>query len=101
MSEVDDLREAAKNNLVVVMCSTCGHGDFPQNASLFWSSIASPDVAPGSLQGMRYCVFAMGDRSYADSFCEAGKLIDRRLQELDAKKILDMGNGDDRDEDKS
>merc|ERR1719337_409985 len=46
MSEVDDLVAVAKNNLVVVMCSTCGHGDFPQNASLFWSSIGGPDVAP-------------------------------------------------------
>jgi sulfite reductase alpha subunit-like flavoprotein len=100
MSEVDDLMVAAKNNLVVIMCSTCGHGDFPQNASLFWSSIAQHDIIPGALKGLRYCVFAMGDRSYADSFCEAGKLIDRRLAELGGEKILDMGIGDDRDEDK-
>merc|ERR1719181_1453015 len=100
MSEVDDLVAIAKDNLLVVMCSTCGHGDFPQNSSLFWSSIGGPDVAPGSLKDMRYCVFAMGDRSYTDTFCEAGKLIDRRLQELGGKKILDMGIGDDRDEDK-
>jgi len=83
-----------------VMCSTCGHGDFPQNASLFWSNIGSPDVAPASFKDMRYCTFSMGDRSYADSFCEAGKLIDQRLGELGGKKVMDMGIGDDRDEDK-
>jgi len=42
----------------------------------------------------------MGDRSYTDSFCEAAKLIDRRLEALGGQKILDMGIGDDRDEDK-
>eukprot|EP00928_Gymnodinium_smaydae_P053914 TRINITY_DN3779_c0_g1_i7.p1 TRINITY_DN3779_c0_g1~~TRINITY_DN3779_c0_g1_i7.p1 ORF type:complete len:1846 (-),score=416.50 TRINITY_DN3779_c0_g1_i7:209-5746(-) len=100
MSEMDDLTAAAKDTLVVVMCSTCGHGDFPQNSSLFWSSLSSPDVAPNTMKGMRYCVFGMGDRSYADSFCEAAKLIDKRMTELGANKILEMGIGDDRDEDK-
>jgi len=100
MSEVEDIKEAAKTNLMVIMCATCGHGDFPANASLFWSSIASLDVAPGAFKGMRYCVFGMGDRSYADSFCEAAKLIDNRLLELGGTKVLEMGIGDDRDEDK-
>jgi homodimeric pyruvate:ferredoxin (flavodoxin) oxidoreductase len=100
VSEVDELKEAAAGALVVVMCSTCGHGDFPQNASLFWSMLASPDLAPGELSGIRFCSFAMGDRSYTDTFCEAGKLIDNRMKELGATQILEMGIGDDRDEDK-
>jgi homodimeric pyruvate:ferredoxin (flavodoxin) oxidoreductase len=100
LSEVDDLISAVQGAVLVVMCSTCGHGDFPQNASLFWSSISSPDVAPAALKDMRFCVFGMGDRSYTDTFCEAAKLIERRIAELGGKKILDMGIGDDRDEDK-
>merc|ERR1719329_399568 len=52
VSEVDELKEAAAGALVVVMCSTCGHGDFPQNASLFWSMLASPDLAPGELKDL-------------------------------------------------
>lgn len=100
VSEMDDLMALAKDHLMVVMCSTCGHGDFPQNASIFWSSLSSPDVAPGSLEGMRFCVFGMGDRSYTDSFCEAAKLIEGRMSELGGKAILPMGIGDDRDEDK-
>jgi len=82
------------------MCSTCGHGDFPQNASLFWSMLASPDLAPGELKDLRFCSFAMGDRSYTDTFCEAAKLIDNRMKELGATQILETGIGDDRDEDK-
>jgi sulfite reductase alpha subunit-like flavoprotein len=100
MSEVDDLLTAGKDSLVLVMCATCGHGDFPQNASLFWSAISSPDIAAGTFKDMRFCVFGMGDRSYTDTFCEAAKLIDRRLEELGGERVLDMGIGDDRDEDK-
>lgn len=34
------------------------------------------------LSGLRFCVFGMGDRSYADSFCEAAKKIEDRMREL-------------------
>eukprot|EP00930_Biecheleria_cincta_P033054 TRINITY_DN228_c0_g1_i1.p1 TRINITY_DN228_c0_g1~~TRINITY_DN228_c0_g1_i1.p1 ORF type:complete len:1881 (-),score=444.47 TRINITY_DN228_c0_g1_i1:541-5724(-) len=100
MSELDDLKGAAKDALLVVMCSTCGHGDFPQNSGLFWSSVSASTVAPKELEGLRFCSFAMGDRSYHDSFCEAAKKIEARMLELGAKSILEMGIGDDRDEDK-
>merc|ERR1712048_319502 len=100
LSEIDDLKEAAADALIVIMCSTCGHGDFPQNASLFWSALSSPDVAEGALKGLKFCTFGMGDRSYTHTFCEAAKLIDNRMKELGADRILEMGIGDDRDEDK-
>ena len=67
---------ACDNAVCVVMCATCGHGDFPQNAGLFWSSLSSPQLAAKELCGLRFCVFGMGDRSYADSFCEAAKKIE-------------------------
>lgn len=100
VSEVDELKDAATGATTVIMCATCGHGDFPQNASLFWSSLSSPDVSPGTLGGMKFCVFGMGDKSYTHTFCEAAKLIEKRMEELGANKILGMGIGDDRDEDK-
>jgi len=100
LSEIDDLKAATAKALLVVMCSTCGHGDFPQNSGLFWSALSSGSVPPKELQGMRFCTFGMGDRSYADSFCEAAKKIEARLLELGATAVLEMGIGDDRDEDK-
>lgn len=100
VSEVDELKEAATGATTVIMCSTCGHGDFPQNASLFWSALSSPDVSPGTLDGLKFCVFGMGDKSYTHTFCEAAKLIEKRMVELGAAKVLGMGIGDDRDEDK-
>jgi len=100
MSEIDELKNTCAGATAVVMCSTCGHGDFPQNSSLFWSAMSAPDIAPGFMKDIKFCSFGMGDRSYADSFCEAAKLIEKRFIELGAKKILDMGIGDDRDEEK-
>lgn len=98
-SDLDELKAAAQGLTCVIMCSTCGHGDFPANASLFWAGISSADLKPKELAGISFCSFAMGDRSY-EKFCEAGKRIDARLEELGATKILEIGIGDDRDEDK-
>jgi hypothetical protein len=41
------------------MCATCGHGDFPQNASLFWSSISADMGRSETLHGIRFCTFGM------------------------------------------
>jgi len=99
VSEMDDLKAICNGSIAVIMCSTCGHGDFPQNASLFWSGLSSTDLTNNELKGLKYCVFAMGDSSYHDSFCEAGKLIDARMSDLGAERLMDYGIGDDRDED--
>eukprot|EP00933_Yihiella_yeosuensis_P006407 TRINITY_DN1110_c0_g2_i4.p1 TRINITY_DN1110_c0_g2~~TRINITY_DN1110_c0_g2_i4.p1 ORF type:complete len:1858 (-),score=525.91 TRINITY_DN1110_c0_g2_i4:496-6069(-) len=100
LSEMDDLKANAADAVLVILCSTCGHGDFPQNAGLFWSNLSATTLKAKELEGIRFCTFAMGDRSYADSFCEATKKIDQRMEALGAKRILEMGIGDDRDEDK-
>ncbi|CAJ1388754.1 unnamed protein product, partial [Effrenium voratum] len=100
LSDMEELKAATAGAVCVVMCATCGHGDFPQNSGLFWSSLSSPSLANKELSEMRFCTFGMGDRSYHDSFCEAAKKIEARMLELGAQKLLEMGIGDDRDEDK-
>jgi len=100
LSDMEDLKAACAGAVCVVMCSTCGHGDFPQNAGLFWSSLSAQNLASKELSDLRFCVFGMGDRSYADSFCEAAKKIEERMLELGAERLLEMGIGDDRDEEK-
>ncbi|CAJ1351344.1 unnamed protein product, partial [Effrenium voratum] len=100
LSDMEEFKSVTSGAVCVVMCATCGHGDFPQNSGLFWSGLSSPSLANKELAEMRFCVFGMGDRSYHDSFCEAAKKIEARMVELGAEKLLDMGIGDDRDEDK-
>ncbi|TMV16286.1 sulfite reductase subunit alpha [Rhizobium sp. RM] len=69
---------------VIVVTSTYGEGEMPDNAQLFWDAL-SAEAAP-RLEGMNFAVLALGDTGY-DGFCQAGKLIDTRLEQLGGKRM--------------
>ncbi|WP_189844087.1 diflavin oxidoreductase [Streptomyces umbrinus] len=74
---------AAMSNVLVVT-STYGEGELPDNAGLFWEALQA-ETAP-RLEGLRYAVLGLGDRGY-DDFCQAAKLIDTRLEQLGAGRL--------------
>lgn len=74
---------AAESNLLVVT-STYGEGDIPDNAQGFWNWLQT-DVAR-SLAHLNFSVLALGDSNY-EHFCAAGKRFDARLEELGAKRV--------------
>ena len=87
ISEMDDIEMdhlATMQNLIVVV-STYGEGEMPNNANQFWESL-SASTAP-RLEDLKYGVLALGDTSY-DEFCQAGKLIDMRLEQLGAERLV-------------
>lgn len=83
MDEVDMAHLAAMQNLIVIV-STYGEGEMPDNAHQFWEAL-SASTAP-RLEALNYGVLALGDTSY-DEFCQAGKLVDTRLEQLGAKRL--------------
>lgn len=72
-----------ESNLLVIT-STYGDGDPPDNAKTFWSSLAS-DTAP-KLAALRFSVCALGDSNYPQ-FCAFGRNVDVRLEALGAQRI--------------
>ena len=71
---------------ILIITSTWGEGEMPDNAELFWQSLSASDMP--KLPGMKFGVLALGDTGY-DEFCQAGKLIDMRLEQLGATRLVD------------
>jgi sulfite reductase (NADPH) flavoprotein alpha-component len=81
-----ELADLAAARDVLVVTSTFGDGGPPDNGADFWRRLESAD-AP-ALDGVRYAVLGIGDRSY-DSFCGHAKSIDARLGDLGASRMLE------------
>jgi MioC protein len=68
----------------LICTSTYGQGDVPDNARDFFGALeaARPDLAR-----VEYGVIALGDRTYAQTFCFGGKRFDQLLTALGAKRL--------------
>ncbi len=79
------LRDLARERLLVVVMSTHGDGDPPDDARPFIDHVMSRR-AP-KLDQLQFAVLALGDSSYP-KFCETGRVIDERLAALGARRLL-------------
>jgi sulfite reductase (NADPH) flavoprotein alpha-component len=81
-----ELAQLQKATHFVVVCSTFGEGEFPDDALLFWEALSADAAA--RLEHLSFAVLALGDTSY-ELFCNAGKLLDERLEALGATRLAE------------
>jgi sulfite reductase (NADPH) flavoprotein alpha-component len=84
LAAYDRSRITKEKNLLVIT-STYGDGEPPDNAADFYNWILS-DSAP-RLDGVNFSVLALGDTSYPD-FCKCGIDFDTRFESLGATRVF-------------
>uniref|UniRef100_A0AAQ5YNB0 Methionine synthase reductase n=1 Tax=Amphiprion ocellaris TaxID=80972 RepID=A0AAQ5YNB0_AMPOC len=100
VADLSCLNETTKYNLekendpVVFIVSTTGDGEPPDNALQFVKRIKRKALSTDHYKHLCYALLALGDTNYAN-FCNCGKTIERRLQDLGAKQFYATGYADD------
>ncbi|KAF4791042.1 NADPH--cytochrome P450 reductase [Turdus rufiventris] len=90
LSDLSRLSEIDKS-LAVFCMATYGEGDPTDNAQDFYDWLQEADA---DLSGLRFAVFGLGNKTY-EHFNAMGKYVDKRLEELGAQRIFELGLGDD------
>jgi len=81
---VSDFTDA---DAILLITSTTGQGDVPPNLEFVFSDLK--DEFP-LLNDKPFAVAALGDSSYGESFCGAGRQFNELLLELQGKAVADM-----------
>lgn len=91
--DMEDLTKLSdiENSLAIFCMATYGEGDPTDNAQEFYQWLQTGDA---DLSGIRYSVFGLGNKTY-EHYNSMGIYVDRRLEELGASRVVDLGLGDD------
>ena len=81
-----DFNSLSSKKRVIIVCSTWGEGEQPDNAEDLWKFANSSAAA--RLEGTHFAVCALGDTSY-ELFCESGKEWDGLFEKLGATRIVE------------
>lgn len=95
VESMDDfpLPQLTKDNLVIFICSTTGHGQEPENMKNFYNFIRRKDLPSNCLKNLNFLVYGLGDSSYA-KFNYVAKILYKRLINCGAQPIQDLVKGD-------
>lgn len=77
-------------DFLIIVSSTYGHGEIPDNGQLLFAAVESG----ADLAGKSYAIFALGDRTYSDTFCAAGDRWDEALTACGGKRRFDIERHD-------
>ncbi|KAK2102289.1 hypothetical protein P7K49_019956 [Saguinus oedipus] len=83
--------EHGSYSLYVFCMTTYGEGDPTDNAQDFYDWLQEMDM---DLSGVKFEVFGLGNKTY-EHFNAMSKYVDKRLEQLGAQHIFELGLGDD------
>lgn len=79
-----------KEEFIILIVSTQGDGDLPQNAQKFYDNLSNLDL---NLTSTKFAVFGLGDTSYP-FFCKSGEEIDTLFGKLGANRAFPLVKAD-------
>lgn len=84
-------KQIHKTTTLIIITSTQGEGEPPEEAIAFYKYLHSKKAAP--MKQTAYAVLSLGDSSY-EHFCQAGKDFDHQLAQLGATSLLERLDAD-------
>ncbi|WP_337239382.1 NADPH-dependent assimilatory sulfite reductase flavoprotein subunit [Proteus faecis] len=84
-------KQLHKTTTLIIIVSTQGEGDPPEEAIAFYKYLNSKKAA--EMKETAYAILSLGDSSY-EHFCKAGKDFDERIAQLGATRLLPRVDAD-------
>uniref|UniRef100_A0ABM5GA72 Methionine synthase reductase isoform X3 n=1 Tax=Pogona vitticeps TaxID=103695 RepID=A0ABM5GA72_9SAUR len=94
ISKSDKYNLETEKDPVVIVISTTGTGEPPDTAVKFVKGIGNTTLPANHFSHLRYGLLGLGDSEYT-FFCNGGKIVDKRLQQLGAQRFCEVGLADD------
>ena len=91
---LNKLLEHIGSNKIIIISSTTGNADIPDNAYKFWMKVKKRTLEKNYFENMSYLILGLGDTNYS-FFCAAAKKISKRLKELGANELNSLVTMDD------
>jgi len=92
LTELSSLENDLEGPVLAVFCvATYGEGDPTDNAQALYDWLQEGN---GDVKGLRYAVFGLGNSTY-EHFNAMGKVVDKKLSDMNGKRVHPLGLGDD------
>ncbi|MFH4979849.1 hypothetical protein AB6A40_006558 [Gnathostoma spinigerum] len=92
-----EVEKLATEKCAVFIVATSGQGEIPTGSRSNWKQLCRKSIPHDFLSVLKFAVLALGDSSY-QKFNFAGKKVFRRLCQLGALPLFDIGLADDQHE---